>query len=278
MMSDSQVSVGAALSYAWSLWRTHWRQIWGVLALNALACTVFCAGVFAQDWRLVLAADLGLLFTMFATYGAVLRLALGADHPDDPQFRLGSLGLQWRKMELRLLGAHLLLMVFVIILALLLALAVAAPLMGVVMAKSPSMNANLTQADLARILGPGGLQAINLASLAIQLVLLFVFTRLSLYLSATADRGKVSVLRTWKLTRGHFWQVFAALLVIGLPTVLIMSVGVGAGMSLDGKPAPLAPGETFLYSLICGGWAGAAAMPLAAGVQAYFYRNLKTGD
>ncbi len=49
MMSDSQVSVGAALSYAWSLWRSHWREIWGVLALNALGCTVLCAGVFAQS-------------------------------------------------------------------------------------------------------------------------------------------------------------------------------------------------------------------------------------
>ncbi len=63
-----------------------------------------------------------------------------------------------------------------------------------------------------------------------------------------------------------------------LPSALIMVVGAGAGLALDGKPAPLAPGETFIYSLVCGGWAGAAAMPLAAGVQAYFYRNLKTTD
>ena len=278
MMSDSQVSVGAALSYAWSLWRTNWRQIWGVLALNALACTVLCAGVFAQNWRLVLSADLGLLFTMFSTYGAVLRLALGPDHADDPEFRLGALGLQWRKMELRLLGAHLLLMVFVLILVLLLTLAVFAPIVGVFMAKGVVITPTTNPADLPRVIGADGIQALNLGYLLVQGVLMFVMTRLSLYLTATADRGKVSVLRTWKLTRGHFWQVFAALLVIGLPTVLIMSVGVGAGMSLDGKPAPLAPGETFLYSLICGGWAGAAAMPLAAGVQAYFYRNLKTGD
>ena len=277
-MSDSQVTIGAALGYAWSLWRTHWRQIWGALALNALAWTVLCAGVFAQNWRLMAAADLGLVFTMFATYGAVIRLAFGSEHPDDPEFRLGALGLQWRWTELKMLGAHVLLVIFLVILTLLLSLAVAAPAMGVVLSRVSAIPATFTQADLARTLGSSGMQLLNLASLAIQLILMFVLTRLSLYLVATADRKKVSVLRTWKLTRGHFWQIFAASLVIGLPTVLIMSVGLGAGMSVDGKPAPLAPGETFLYSLICGGWAGAAAMPLAAGVQAYFYRNLKTAD
>ena len=277
-MSDSQVTVGAALGYAWSLWRTHWREIWGILALNALACTVLCAGVFAQNLRLMLAADVGLVFTMFATYGAVIRLAFGPEHPDDPEFRLGSLGLQWRWTELKMLGAHALLIIFLVILTLLLSLAVAAPAMGVVLSRVSSIPATFTQADLARTLGPNGMQLLNLASVAIQLILMFVLTRLSLYLVATGERKKVSVLRTWKLTRGHFWQIFATSLVIGLPTVLIMTVGLGAGMSVDGKPAPLPPGETFLYSLICGGWAGAAAMPLAAGVQAYFYRNLKTAD
>lgn len=275
-MSDSQVTVGGALGYAWSLWRTHWREIWGVLALNALACTVLCAGVFAQNWRLMAAADAALLFTMFATYGAVYRLAFSAEHPDDPEFKLGNMGLQWRWMELKMLGAHLLLALFLVIVAVLLGIAIWALVMGVVMSQGGPMPT--TQADLQRALGPTGGQALNLAELALQLVLMFVATRLSLYLAATADRGKVSVLRTWKLTRGQFLRIFAATIVIGLPTVLIMSLGVGVGMSLDGRPAPLAPGETFLYSLICGGWAGAAAVPMVAGVQAYFYRNLKTAD
>ncbi len=275
-MSDSQLSVGAALGYAWTLWRTHWREVWGAFALNALACTVLCAGLFAQNWKLLAAADLGLLFTMYAVYGAVVRLAFAADHPDDPEFRLGMLGLQWRKMELRMLGAHLLLMIFLVILALLLAIALVAPVMGVIMSKGGVLPAAPTPADLPRLLGPAGMQALNFGSLALQMALAFVAIRLSLYLVATGDGKRVAVLRTWKLTRGHFWQIFAATLIIGLPTVLIMSIGVGAGLSLDGRPAPLAPGETFLYSLICGGWAGAAAMPLAAGVQAYFYRNLKT--
>ncbi len=277
-MSDSQVSVGAALGYAWSLWRSHWREIWGALALNALACTVLCAGVFAQNWQLVAAAEAAMLFTVFATYGAVIRLAFGADHPDDPEFRLGAMGLQWRWTELRMLGAQALLIIFMLILALLLAIAVSAPAMAVLLSRLSTIPATFTQADVTRALGPTGMQVLNLASLGVQLVLMFVFTRLSLALVATGDRKKVSVLRTWKLTRGHFFQILAASLVIGLPTVLIMSVGIGAGTALDGKPAPLAPGETFLYSLICGGWFGAAAMPLAAGVQAYFYRNLKTGD
>ncbi|HEY5411590.1 MAG TPA: hypothetical protein VIJ94_12790 [Caulobacteraceae bacterium] len=277
-MSDSQLSVGAALGYAWSLWRSHWREIWGAFALNALACTVLCAGLFAQNWLLIAAAGVGLLFTMYSVYGAMVRLAFAAEHPDDPEFRLGVLGLQWRKMELRMLGAHVLLIIFLLILALLLAIALAAPLMGVIMAKGVPITAASTPADLPRLLGPAGTQALNLGTIALQMALTFVAIRLSLYLVATGASRKVAVLRTWKLTRGHFWQIFAATLIIGLPTVLIMSVGVGAGLSLDGRPAPLAPGETFLYSLICGGWAGAAAMPLAAGVQAYFYRNLKTAD
>jgi len=276
-MSDSQVSVGAALGYAWSLWRTHGREIWGALALNALAFTVLCAGVFAQNLTLLLAGGLGLVVTKYAVYGAMIRLAYGGEHPGDPQYQVGGLGLQWRGMELRMLGADALVTVFLVILTLLLVIALLAPVLGTVMSHGTIPNAStLTPDQLNQMLGPSGSTIMEVGQIVLRLVLAFVVIRLSLYLPATAESGRISIFRTWKLTRGHFWQIFAATLVIGLPTVLIMSLGVGAGLSLDGRPAPLAPGETFLYSLICGGWAGAAATPLAAGVQAYFYRNLKT--
>ncbi len=121
-----------------------------------------------------------------------------------------------------------------------------------------------------------GHDTVLVAAGIIQLVLAFVLIRLALYVPATADSQKVQLLRTWKLTRGRFWQVFLATVVLWLPSILIIALGSGAGLSMDGKPAPLEPGWTFFFSLACGGWAGAAAMPLAAGVQAYFYRNLKT--
>jgi len=277
-MSDSQVSVGAALGYAWSLWRTHWREIWGALALNALAWTVLCAGLFAQNLLLIGAGGLALLLTKYAVYGAMLRLAFGAEHADDPAFKVGGMGLQWRAMELRMFGADALLTLFLIVLVTLLAIAVFAPVVGMVMSRGGALPTSpTTPQQLEQLIGPTGVTVLAVGQLVMMMVLLFVLTRLALYLPATAESGRISIFRTWKLTRGQFWRIFASKLVIWLPTVLIMSIGAGAALSLDGRPAPLAPGETFLYSLICGGWAGAAAMPLAAGVQAYFYRNLKTG-
>ena len=276
-MSDSQLTVGAALGYAWSLWRSHWREIWGALALNALACTVLCAGLFSQNLALMGVGGLGMLFTKYAVYGAVIRLAFAEDHRDDAAYRPGGLGLQWRGMELRMLGADALLTFFLIVLSLLLAVALAAPLMGIMMSRGGPLPTQLAPQDLQKMIGPNGMVAVQVGGMVLRMVVAFVVVRLSLYLPATAESGHIAVFRTWKLTRGHFWQIFAATLVIGLPTVLIMSLGVGAGLTLDGQPAPLAPAETFLYSLVCGGWAGAAAMPLAAAVQAYFYRNLRTG-
>ncbi len=275
-MSDGKVSVGAALSYAFSLWRTHWREIWGALALNGVACTVVCAGLFADNLNILLAGGVGTLLTTYSVYGAVVRLAFAADHPDDPDFRLGALGLQWRRMELRLFGAHILLIIFLVVLGLLLAIVLAAPLMAMMMTRGGPLPTTFTQADLLRLIGPNGAAALEAGVTLMQMILLFVVIRLSLYLPASAESGRIAVLRTWKLTRGRFWQIFAATLVLTLPTMLIMSLGSGTALSMDGQPARLAPGETFLYSLICGGWAGAAATPLTAAVQAYFYRNLRS--
>ena len=276
-MSDSPVSVGAALGYAWSLWRTHWREIWGALALNGLAWTVAYAGVFTGNGDIGLAGQIGLLMTTYPVYGAVMRLAFAADHPDDPEFRLGSLGLQWRRMELRLFLANLLLVAF-LALVLIVAVGLVIVLLGAVLAAKlaghgPITPAMMKSANLSHILGP---DLPVVAVTVVLFVLLFFIVRLGLYAAATADSRKIVVMKTWNLLRGHFFQFFAATMVLSLPTMLIMGVGGGAGLPLAGQPSPLGPGETFIYSLICGAWAGAAAMPLSAGVQAYFYRNLKT--
>lgn len=270
-MSDSQVSVGGALSYAWTLWRGHWREIWGVLALNGLAWTVFCAGLFAGNPSLLLGGGLAQMLISLAVYGAVVRLACGADHPDDPDFRLGGLGLQWRRMELRLLGAQLLIYLFAAIFLTLLMLVLAAGMMAVMMTRQGPLPAMMTQQQLQAMLGPQGMEALQISMGVAQLIMILVLVRLSLSLATTADTGRISVLRTWKVVRGRYWQILAATILIVLPTWLIMSL---AGAQGDSQAAALPPGEMFAYSLICGGWAGAAATPLMAAVQTYFYRKL----
>lgn len=272
-MSDSQVSVGAALGYAWSLWRGHWREVWGVLALNGLAWTVFCAGLFAVNEYLLLAGGLAQMIITLAVYGAVVRLGGGAEHPDDPDFRLGALGIQWRRMEMRILGAQLLLFVFMFVIGLLVFALLLAPPIAVMMSRGGPLPATMTQAQLQAMLGPNGVDALKLGFVFAQLILYLVFVRLSLSLAASADSGRISVLRTWRLARGHYFQILFATILIGLPTGLIMSL---AGLPMDAQAAPLQPGEMFIYSLVCGGWAGAAATPLLAGVQTYFYRKLST--
>lgn len=278
-MSDSQVSVSAALGYAWSLWRSHWRQIWGVLALNGLACTVLCAGVFANDPQIQVAGVLGLLVTQYPTYGSIFRLAFAGDHPGQDHFALAHHGLQWRAIELKMLGAGALILLFSVILTILMVLILIGGLGGLLYAHSIPLSMVMKTGDPFDAAGADGQQLKDFGQTLIGFVLLVVGLRLSLAYAATADSGRVQVFRTWKLTRGNFWRLFLTTLVLELPSALIMWVGsAGANMAVGAKPAPLAPAETFLYSLVCGGWLGAAAMPLAAGVQAYFYRHLKTAD
>ena len=278
-MSDSQVSVGAALGYAWSLWRGHWREIWGVLALNGLACTVLCAGVFANDPQIQIAGVLGLLVTQYPTNGSIFRLAFAADHPGEERFALAHHGLQWRGIELKMLGAGALILLFSVVLTILMVLILMGGLGGLLYAHSIPLATIMKTGDPFDAAGADGLQLESFGKTLIEFVLMVVWVRLSLAYAATADSDRVQVFRTWKLTRGNFWRLFLTTLVLELPSALIMGVGAaGTNMALGAKSAPLAPAETFLYSLVCGGWLGAAAMPLAAGVQAYFYRNLKTAD
>lgn len=56
---------------------------------------------------------------------------------------------------------------------------------------------------------------------------IFAFIRLSLALPLTFARRRIGIDESWSLTRGHFWTLFAAYLVIGL---IVIVVGIAASI------------------------------------------------
>ena len=69
-MAEGEITIGGALSYAWSILSHNWRAIWGILALNALGWTVLFAGMFARHGDLVAAGMAAVTLTKYPVYGA----------------------------------------------------------------------------------------------------------------------------------------------------------------------------------------------------------------
>ena len=277
-MADSQVSLGASLTYGWDLLRAHWREIWGVLALNALAWTVLFAGLFAQNQVLILVGLLAVILAKYSVYGSVVRLGFGAEHHDDADFKPGVLGLQWKRMELRMFGADALVAVFFLVLMALLMIALVAPLVGIVMSHGATPADIQTQEQMLHWLGPDGQSILRAEQVAFQvlvIILLAIGVRLSLTLPASAESNKISVLGTWKLARGSFWRLLGASLLVRLPLVGILILVLGSVAGPDGKLGHFTPTEAFVFALVCGLWAGAAVAPMSAAIQAYFYKHAK---
>lgn len=273
-MADSRVSVRASVAFAWSLWSTRWREIWGVLALSSLDATVYLAGMFAQNAMLVVVGLVALFVTVLMSNGAVFRLAFADQHPNDPGFTPGAVGVQWGRMEWRMLGAALLLGVFMVILVLLALIALTAPLLGLAMSQGTPLTAMTKPEDVIALLGPKGRMMLEAGQVLLNILVIFVGVRLALYMPATADSGKLMVLSTWRLTRGNFWRILATLLVLSLPPVLIVSLA-GASTGMTGTTTAMAPAEAFVWAIIGGVVYGGVSIPLTAAALAYYYRNLK---
>ncbi len=274
-MADSQVSLGASLTYGWDLLRAHWREIWGALALNALAWTVLFAGVFAQNDALILAGSLAMMLTKYAVYGSVVRLTFGADHHDDPDFKLGVLGLQWKRMELRMFAADFLLSIFQFVILMLVAIALTAPLVGIAMSHGAQAADVRTLEQFATVLGPHGATILQIVPLVVWAIVILVGIRLSLSLPASAESGRISVLGTWKLSQHSFLRLLGATVVVMLPLIVILLMIGGAVAGSDGQMRRFSPSEAFIFAMVCGLWAGGAVTPLIAAIQAYFYKHAK---
>jgi hypothetical protein len=276
MMAEGQVSVGASLAYGWRLWAANWRSIWGVLALTSLTMTVYMAGIYAPNQDLLIAGGVAQLITQPMLYGAVFRIAFADRHGGDPAFAGGHAGLQWRPMEWRILGTSLLLTLLFVLFVLLAFVLVGSVALGVIVSHG-GRTPPLTPQAAMNALGADGKTVMTFVLAAALFVLVFLYVRLSLAFAATADRGKISVLETWPLTKGQFWRILIALLVVQLPLTLVQSLITTAaadGTTIGSVPGGMAPTPALVSALVTGVVYGGLIAPITAGILAYYYRTL----
>ena len=299
-MAESRVSVGASLSYAWHLWRSSARSIWGVLALSSLAWTVFNAGKFATNDTVTLCGLGAAVLLSLVTLGSMYRIAFAENHPSDPGFVPGHLGLQWGRLEWRLLGASSLMALFLFVVMTLAAVAVSAVCIGVLMNRGAAAAQATPEAlaatlgpqgmaliaslgpqgmTMAKAIGPQGMQIFILMASLVYLGTAYVFFRLILTWVATADGGRMQVLATWRLTRGAFWRILISVIGVWLPVFFTEFLVLVLAESGQVDPTPLIqlPADGAVAGgLVLGALTGALAIPLTAGVLAYYYRHLRT--
>ena len=205
---------------------------------------------------------LGLLAGVMAN-AALLRLAFAEEHPGDPEFRLGPFGLQWGRPELRLLGAVLLVMLFVVLAALLMVL-----LAIIVSVATLAANGVHAVAPDPAHLPPAAQVAVSLLILVFALAGLWVAVRICLYPAATVAEQRVQVFSTWKLTQGAFWPIFAAILLLLAPAFLLV-LAIQAARALPAAQAALSVIFSAVGAFVIG--------PMITGLYAYLYGGLRSG-
>jgi hypothetical protein len=100
------------------------------------------------------------------------------------------------------------------------------------------------------------------------LIALGVYVRICLYGAATVAERKVAVFSTWSLTRGHFWPILGAIVVIALP---IWALNLLA--AVPGEPRA----ATLLIELLTCVLDAFLIRPMYCGLYAHLYAALRPG-
>lgn len=275
----SNVPVLQAVRAAEAFRRLHWRRVAGVLVVVAASGAVSQAGVLANDMTLRAIGEIVYVVSAIAAYAALMRLAFIDEHPDDPEFVPGAQGFQWGRPEWRLIGVGLL-MGFVFILAL--AFVVFFCILILVTAGVGAVTADTSPESVMDAVGPGGQALLSALVFGFLVGLLFFSVRISLAPAATMARKHVAVFQTWRLTKGQFWRIFAATVLVGLPA-LLAGVVLGLVVMIFGNPSAEggAPQMAMPGALLAGAIPAAVSafivLPLTAGLTAFLYRGLRQG-
>ncbi|MDR3509948.1 MAG: hypothetical protein P4L64_18840 [Caulobacteraceae bacterium] len=277
------LSGSATINAAFSFVPDGWRGAWGALLLYAVPLallqnggTAVIAGLpKAGDWlsKLSVAEFIAapvlviiMLAGLLVSYGALFRIALERDTPgsgiaDD----LGPAGLQWGATEGRLLGAAVLMGLCFAPVALTAFGLFAAPIF-LAASRAPSAGAMLSSFLMTL-----------LVMVTAAPVMIWVTTRLSPFLPATVDQRRIVLFRVWPLTRGHFWAIFLANLVIAILGGVLVTVAQMLALGL--RPLLLsATGSTMISAFPLGmlqSLAAVAVLPAKVGAMTYVYRTLR---
>jgi hypothetical protein len=253
-LSPSDLIAGApraAIAFLPLAWRRAWLSMLLAVLAMALVATVR-GGPFAECWTAVAA------LAVVVEWGALWRLALGRE-----PLRFG--GLQMGRVEVRLVAAAALSIVFMMILGLLAFIVVLA--FAYAAAASGHGFVASDVATWAGAVDDRGRVVVVAVAVACALLLLWAFGRISLAAPASVRRGQVQVLSTWPLTRGQVWSMtLAGLLVMAVPTILI------AALARAGTVA--APGLAGVALVAAAIVAGGVWLPLNVGLVTYLYSRL----
>jgi hypothetical protein len=238
-----------------------WREAWAALILAGATTGAFldAAGWGAGPvWK---AAWLALaLLAITVARGALYRSAL-----DSPGAGLS--GLQWGRVETRLLAVWLLGAVFLFILALLVFVALLCCAYAVASAGAGFVPADpATWAPAVDVRGRWVLGAVGIAGAA---GLLWAQLRLCLASAATVARGRVQVLSAWPTTRGSAWAILVPIVLVSLTPAALLAALIILGGRLAGGSFLIVGVLNFAEGLaVAGLW-----LPMNVGLMAYLHRR-----
>ncbi|MBC6981770.1 hypothetical protein [Caulobacter sp. 17J80-11] len=284
-MAQNKFGVLDAVGHAVLFAKANWRSAFGALTLVAVTTGATMAAPYLGAPQLTLPAVVASALAGCVAYGALYRRAFAHEHPGDSGFRTGPGGLQWGKPEWRLLGAgaYLLAVMAALMLATF-AVMVAIVFAGgggpVLQSLSPSASPEAVSEALMKVLPAQSSALLSLVVLVFLVLVFWLGIRLSLYQAAVVAEERVVLFRSWTLTKGRFWLVFASTVLVSLPSLTASAVTTAVERAL-GMPgangAPVLPlGAVLAVSVLTAVVAGYVQLPLATGLYAELYRRLRS--
>lgn len=231
-----------------------WNGAWGVLALVSVLALAPVVLPVAGHARTGLAA--ALILATWVAWGALSRTGAVRSNTMAWAEGLGPLGFQFGKVELRLLAALLLNLIFIAMILTVLVLA------ALVVAGVAELDVEAIRArNWAAAGSPLRLGLVCLvAALTLWVPLIYVI-RLSLFAQATVGRGHAVSLNTLGIAQGSFWGLAALNLMIGVAVGLALA----APRVLGGFFGPIVAALGLIWIV----------SPFAAGVLGAAYRQLE---
>jgi hypothetical protein len=263
MRVGRKIDVLASVEAAFAFTRVNAQKAAGVLSIILLFEIAVILTPIADRPVILVLKGFEALFGIVAQ-GALYRLAFANEHVGEAEFRLGPFGLQVGKPELRLVGA-LLLLLFLVFLILLFWVLILIVWLGAGMFVSGNGSVNLGVQPVSPT--PQQASQFLLAFAPLIIPALAVYTRICLYGAATVAERKVSVFSTWPLTRGNFWPILGAVILIAIPTVALNGLA-----TLPGEP----PTVTIVLELLTCVLDVFLIRPMYCGLFAHIYTRLRT--